>query len=60
MSLRIYNPDTSTYEYFTPVKQSILYHPVDDAGIVVFNQRELTSVVSNLPSVFVVDRNVGG
>lgn len=60
VSLRIYNPDTSTYEYFTPVKQSILYHPVDDAGIVVFNQRELTSVVSNLPSVFVVDRNVGG
>lgn len=59
VSLRIYNPDTSTYEYFTPVKQSILYHPVDDAGIVVFNQRELTSVVSNLPSVFVVDRNVG-
>ena len=60
VSLRIYNPDTSTYEYFTPVKQSILYHPVDDAGIVVFNQRELTLVVSNLPSVFVVDRNVGG
>ena len=60
VSLRIYNPDTSTYEYFTPVKQSILYHPVDDAGIVVFNQRELTSGVSNLPSVFVVDRNVGG
>lgn len=60
VSLRIYNPDTSTYEYFTPVKQSILYHPVDDAGIVVFNQRELTSVISNLPSVFVVDRNVWG
>lgn len=60
VSLRIYNPDTSTYEYVIPVKQSVLRHPVDDAGIVVLNQRELTSVVPNLPSVFVVDGNIGG
>ena len=60
VSLRIYNPCNGCYEYVTPTKQSVLLHPIDDAGIVVFNQRELTSVVSNLPSVFVVDRNVGG
>ena len=59
VSLRIYNPDTSTYEYFTPVKQRILYHPVDDAGIVVFNHRELSTVLPNLPSVFIIDKNVG-
>lgn len=60
VSLRIYNPCSGGYEYVTPVKQSVLLHPVDDAGIVIFNQRELTSVVSNLPTVFVVDKNVGG
>ncbi len=60
VSLRIYNPCSEDYEYITPVKQSVLRHPVDDAGIVVLNQRELTSVVPNLPSVFVVDGNIGG
>ena len=59
VSLRIYNPCSGGYEYITPVKQSVLLHPVDDAGIVIFNQRELISVVSDLPSVFVVDKNVG-
>lgn len=59
VSLRIYNPDTSTYEYLTPVKQSILLHPVDDAGIIIINKRELTSVVSDLPSVYVVDKIFG-
>ena len=56
VSLRIYNPNANTYEYITPMKQSILLHPVDDAGIIIINKRELTSVVSDLPSVYVVDK----
>ena len=59
VSLRIYNPGTSTYEYVTPVKQSILLHSEDDAGIIIINKRELASVVSDLPSVYVVDKNFG-
>lgn len=58
VSLRIFNQERNTYEYLTPVKQTILLHPVDDAGIVVFNHRELSVVCPNLPSVFVVDKNV--
>lgn len=58
VSIRIYNPCSGVYEYVTPVKQKILLHPVDDAGIIIFNLRELTSIVSDLPSVFVVDKNV--
>ena len=59
VSLRIYKPDTSTYEYVTPVKQKILLHPVDDAGIIIINKRELAPVVSDLPSVYVIDKNFG-
>ena len=59
VSLRVYNPERKTYEYLTPVKQTILLHPVDDAGVVIFNQRELASVCPNIPSVFVVDKIVG-
>ena len=59
VSLRVYNPDSSTYEYVIPVNQTILYHPVDDAGIIIFNQRELAGINPKLPSVFVVDKNVG-
>lgn len=59
VSLRVYNPDKSTYEYATPVHQTILRHPVDDAGIIVFSQRELVGINPKLPSVFVVDKNVG-
>ena len=43
----------------TPVNQTILRHPVDDAGIIVFNQRELAEINPKLPSVFVVDKHVG-
>ena len=35
-----------------------MLHPVDDAGIIIFNLREITSVISDLPSVFVIDKNV--
>ena len=59
VSFRVLNPEKKTYEYLTPVKQTILLHPVDDAGIVVFNQRELARVCPTIPSVFVVDKNVG-
>ena len=59
VSLRVYNPDSSTYEYVIPVNQTILCHPVDDAGIIIFNQRELAGINPKLPSVFVVDKNVG-
>ena len=58
VSIRIYNPCSGVYEYVTPVKQNILLHPVDDAGIIILNLRELTSIVSDIPSVFVVDKNV--
>lgn len=58
VSIRIYNPCSGVYEYVTPVKQKILLHPVDDAGIIILNLRELTSIVSDIPSVFVVDKNV--
>ncbi len=58
VSLRVYNPDNSTYEYVIPVNQTILCHPVDDAGIIIFNQRELAGINPKLPSVFVVDKNV--
>lgn len=57
VSLRIYNPEKNIYEYHTPVKQQFLLHPVDDAGIVVFNQREFAT--SNIPSVYVIDKTVG-
>lgn len=59
VSLRVYNPDNYAYEYVTPVNQTILRHPVDDAGIIVFNQRELAEINPKLPSVFVVDKHVG-
>lgn len=59
VSLRVFNPKSETYEYITPSKQNILLHSTDDAGIVVFNQRELTGIVPSIPSVFVVDKNVG-
>lgn len=58
VSLRVYNPNSGTYEYYTPTKQTILRHSTDDAGIVFFNQRELSAVIPNIPSVFVVDKNV--
>ena len=59
VSLRVYNPESSTYEYVIPVNQTILCHPVDDAGIIIFNQRELAGINPKLPSVFVVDKHVG-
>lgn len=59
VSLRVYNPDSSTYEYVTPVNQTILRHPKDDAGIIIFNKRELAVINPDVPSVFVVDKNVG-
>ena len=59
VSLRVYNPNINTYEYVIPVNQTILCHSVDDAGIIVFNQRELAEINPKLPSIFVVDKNVG-
>ena len=59
VSLRIFNSSKGAYDYITPVKQNILLHPVDDAGIIILNQRELAAIITNIPSVFVVDINVG-
>lgn len=59
VSLRFFNPETGTYDYITPVKQNILLHPIDDAGIVILNQRELSTIVSDLPPVFIINKNVG-
>ena len=58
VSLRVYNPDSGNYEYITPVNQTILRHMVDDAGIIIFNYRELKGIYPKLPSVFVVDKYV--
>jgi len=59
VTLRVYNPDHGSYEYVTPVSQAILRNPVDDAGIIVFNLRELTVINPTLPSVFVVSEKAG-
>lgn len=59
VSLRVFNPESNTYEYFTPVKQKILLHPDDDAGFVIFSHRDLSTLLPNLPSVYVIDKNVG-
>ena len=59
VSLRILNPNSGAYEYITPAKQSILLHSTDDAGIIVFNQRELVKIMPNIPLVYVVEKNVG-
>ena len=59
VAIRTFNPSRGTYEYITPANQTILLHSTDDAAIIVINQRELTATNPNLPSVYVVDRNVG-
>ena len=58
-SIRIYSPVSHSYQYLTPINQTILCHSVDDAGIIIFNQRELASINPDLPFVYVVDKNVG-
>ena len=58
-SIRIYSPISHSYQYVTPINQTILRHSVDDAGIIIFNQRELASINPKLPSVYVLDKNVG-
>lgn len=59
VSLRVFNSESCKYDYITPAKQNILLHPVDDAGIIIVNRRELTAIIPNIPSIFVVDGNVG-
>ena len=58
VSFRVFSPCNGAYEYITPVKQTILLHPADDAGIIVFNLREFSEICSNIPTVFVVDNVV--
>lgn len=58
VSFRVFNPCNGAYEYITPVKQTILLHPADDAGIIIFNLRELSEICPNIPTVFVVDKVV--
>ena len=58
VSIRIYSPKSRRYQYVTPANQTILRHSVDDAGIIIFNQRELASFNPDLPTVYVVDKNV--
>lgn len=59
VAIRTFNPSRGTYEYITPSNQTILLHTTDDAAIIIFNLRELAAINPNLPSVYVVDRNVG-
>lgn len=59
IAIRLYSPKSRCYEYITPDNLTILRHPVEDAGIIIFNQRELASVNPDLPSIYVVDKNVG-
>lgn len=59
VSIRIYSPISCSYQYVIPITQTILRHPVDDAGIIIFNLRELASINPDLPSVYIVDKNVG-
>ena len=59
VTLRVFNSESGHYEYITPAKQNILLHPVDDAGIVILNRRELAGIIPNFPSVFVIENNVG-
>ena len=59
VAIRLYCPKNQGYEYVTPTNQTILCHAADDAGIIIFNQRELTAINPDLPSIYVVDKNVG-
>lgn len=59
VAIRLCSPNSRSYHYVTPINQTILRHSVDDAGIIIFNQRELASINPELPSVYVVDKNVG-
>ena len=59
VSIRIYSPNNRSYQYVTPINQTILRHSTDDAGIIFFNQREISSINPDLPSFYVVDKNVG-
>ena len=59
VSIRIYSPNSRSYQYVTPVNQTILRHQLNDAGIIIFNQRDFASITPNLPSVYVIDKNVG-
>lgn len=59
VSIRLYSPISRSYQYVTPIIQTILRHSVDDAGIIVLNQKEIASINPDLPSIYVVDKNVG-
>ena len=59
VAIRLYCPKNQGYEYVTPTNQTILCHAADDSGIIIFNQRELTAINPDLPSIYVVDKNVG-
>lgn len=59
VSIRIYSPNSRSYQYVTPINQTVLRHSTDDAGIIIFNQREISSINPDLPFFYVVDKNVG-
>lgn len=59
VSIRVYCPNSRSYQYVTPTNQTILRHSVDDAGIIIFNHREIASINLDIPSFYVVDKNVG-
>lgn len=58
VAIRLYSPKSRSYEYVIPINQSILRHTVDDAGIIIFNQRELTALNYDIPTVYIVDEKV--
>ena len=58
VSLRVFNSISRTYEYITPNKQKILLHPKDDAGIIMFNKREIAKVIPYFPNLYIIDKYV--
>lgn len=58
LSLRYYNPLTGVYEYFTPNTQTIIHHTSPDVGIIILNLSELSSMIQNPQSVYVMDSHL--
>lgn len=56
ISLRMFNPISARYEYITPSNQKILLHQYDDAGIIICDKRELDTINSNIPLIYILDR----
>ena len=58
VSLRVFNSKSKTYEYITPIKQQILLHSKEDAGIIIFNKSEIAMIMPHFPNLYVIDKYV--